>query len=77
MRIIQPTENDRLAEIKSQLEAITIGHITTMHEMVVWRNSKNSWIVGETVGINSPRLDVDAAAARIGIAAELPPTPAS
>ncbi len=63
---------DGLAMIRSRLEGVMVGHITTMYDMVVWRISENSWIVGETVGINFPRLDIDAAVTRIGIAACVP-----
>lgn len=69
-------ENDRfrrLAKIKGCLNALTIGHITAMHDLVIYCSDANEYIVGETINYsNSPRIGIDEAAARIGIAAGVP-----
>ena len=48
--------------IKTVIEKLTVGSVTTLNGCIVYRTSKNAFAVGETISIKQPRVDIDEAA---------------
>ena len=59
------TKGNEMDLIKKQLAKITIGNVTSMFDIVVWRKGNDSFVVGCTINIKSTGLRIDAAAQRI------------